>query len=89
MEPDKGDVKAAHKKPIVSSQKPCVRNASCSASLVPCGMAVPGFGTAARGSRNPRASGTITIDSAPRISIVVCQLPRRDCNSEANGTIAN
>ena len=42
-----------------------------------------------RGSRNPKASGTIKIDSAPRINIVVCQSPSRDCSNAANGTTAN
>src|SRR6266436_3533377 len=77
------------KKPIVSSQKPCVRNASCSAPLVPCGIAAPGFGAAARCSRNPKASGTITIDITPTMNMVVCQLSSRDCSSDTNGTMAN
>ena len=72
---------------MVSSQKPWVWNASCSASLVPCGTAAPA--AAPRCSRSPQASGTITIDMTPRIIIVVCQSSSRFCSSEASGTMAN
>src|SRR5262249_2639981 len=70
------------KKPMVSSQKPLVWNASCSASFAPCEFAAPNFGARAPFSRNPRASGTMTIDIAPRMNIVVCQLFNRYCSSD-------
>jgi hypothetical protein len=52
-------------------------------------MPAPGFGAAARCSRNPKASGTITIDITPRMNMVVCQLSSRYCSSDTNGTMAN
>src|SRR5262245_10039620 len=77
------------KKPIVSSQKPWVWNASCSAFFAPCAFAVPNFGAWVGCSRNPKASGTITIDITPRMNMVVCQLSNRYCSNDANGTMAN
>jgi len=51
-------------------------------------MIVPRL-AAARGSRSPRASGAIAVDTTARIDILMCQLSSRCCSSDANGTIAS
>src|SRR5262249_61451909 len=50
------------KKPTVSSQNASVANASCRPALEPSGMIMPRL-AAARGSRSPRASGAIAVDT--------------------------
>ena len=89
MEPDECHVKAAHEE--TDCEQPEALRLEClrSASLLPCGMAAPGFGAAALFSRSPMASGTISIDIAPRTNMVECQLSSRFCSSDANGTMAN
>ena len=73
MQADKGDVKAADKK--ADGQQPEALSAKRLLQRILGALrnGSAGLGGRGTGSRNPKASGTITIDITPRTSIVVCQ----------------